>query len=384
MYLSQPIGVGFSYSTEAVGWLDIYSGNVYPTNPASLPGATFGKWPLINAGATDTTQLAAVAAYHTIQALFSSLPQFGSNLQSKSFNLWTESFGGHYGPVFCDYFYDQNQAVLNGSSDGYLLNFDTLGIGNGLIDYLTQAQSYPTFAVNNTYGIQTVNKTVHDYMKFALEMDFGCLYQISQICRRYLEAGSAATLSTKSICQEAADMCNDNVLGPFESYSPFCVYDIRADSSCPDLNPGMMVDYLNQEEIQNALGVNLSYTYVNNEVFFAFQSSGDWVYNNALVALESLLDKGVRVALYYGDADFILNWFGGEAVSLAVNYKHAEQFRTAEYAPFIVDGTEYGEVRQYSNFSFLRVYNSGHQVPSYQRESAWSFLLQIIVLTLTH
>lgn len=34
-----------------------------------------------------------------------------------------------------------------------------------------------------------------------------------------------------------------------------------------------------------------------------------------------------------------------------------------------VDGVEYGEVRQYGNFSFLRVYESGHEVPYYQRKS---------------
>ena len=97
---------------------------------------------------------------------------------------------------------------------------------------------------------------------------------------------------------------------------------------------------------------------------------------------------GVRVALYYGDADYICNWFGGEAVSKAVNYTHTaevnspspelaessmvvangdfRQFNAAGYAPFVVDGTEYGEVRQYGNFSFLRMYESGHEVPFYQ------------------
>jgi hypothetical protein len=61
-----------------------------------------------------------------------------------------------------------------------------------------------------------------------------------------------------------------------------------------------MVSYLNHPLIQNALGVNLNYTYVNNAVFLAFQASGDWVSQSALAALSRLLDNGVRVALYYG------------------------------------------------------------------------------------
>lgn len=47
------------------------------------------------------------------------------------------------------------------------------------------------------------------------------------------------------------------------------------------------------------------------------------------------------------------NWFGGQAVSLQVNYTHAEQFAATGYEPFVVDGTEYGEVRQYGNCKFF-------------------------------
>jgi carboxypeptidase C (cathepsin A) len=144
LYLSQPIGVGFSYSTEGIGWMDDWSGDVYPPNVTSLPfTGGFGRWPLINASAVDTTELAAIVAYHTIQGLFSSLPQFDSEVQSRSFNLWTESYGGHYGPVFYDYFYEQNQAIANGSVEGVVLDFDSLGIGNGLIDYAIQGTSIP-------------------------------------------------------------------------------------------------------------------------------------------------------------------------------------------------------------------------------------------------
>lgn len=42
----------------------------------------------------DTTDLAAVAAWHTLQGFYSALPQLDSDVKSKSFNLWTESYGG--------------------------------------------------------------------------------------------------------------------------------------------------------------------------------------------------------------------------------------------------------------------------------------------------
>jgi len=60
---------------------------------------------------------------------------------------------------------------------------------------------------------------------------------------------------------------------------------------------------------QNALGVNLNYTEdANDEVYYAFQQTGDFVFPNFLEDLEMLLDKQVRVALFYGDADYICNW----------------------------------------------------------------------------
>lgn len=71
--------------------------------------------------------------------------------------------------------------------------------------------------------------------------------------------------------------------------------------------------------------------------------------------------------------------FGGEAVSLAVNYTHSEQFAAAGYAPFVVDGTEYGEVRQYGNFSFLRIYEAGHEVPYYQPEASLEMFRRVLL-----
>ena len=84
------------------------------------------------------------------------------------------------------------------------------------------------------------------------------------------------------------------------------------------------------------------------------------------------------MALYYGDADYLCNWFGGEAVSLAVNYTHADAFRSAGYVPFTVDGVEYGEVRQAGNFSFLRMYESGHEVPYYQPKGSLEFFRRVL------
>ena len=106
--------------------------------------------------------------------------------------------------------------------------------------------------------------------------------------------------------------------------------------------PGYYSKYLERDDIMNALGVKINYTQSNQEIYYAFQQTGDFVWPNFLSDLEHLLSLPIRVSLIYGDADYICNWFGGEAVSEAIEYPHAKQFRNAGYVPMVVDGVEYG------------------------------------------
>ncbi|TVY83356.1 Carboxypeptidase S1-like protein B [Lachnellula suecica] len=182
-----------------------------------------------------------------------------------------------------------------------------------------------------------------------------------------------------AICTEAEDMCRDNVESPYYFYGGRGAYDIRHPYADPTPE-SYFVDYLNLPSTAAALGVDLNYTLdANNDVYYAFQETGDFIFPNFKEDLEMLLNNSVRVALIYGDADYICNWFGGEAVSLAVNYTYKEEFAASGYTPFMVDGDEYGEVRQYGNFSFLRVYESGHEVPYYQPKASLELFKRVLL-----
>jgi hypothetical protein len=87
LFLSQPVGTGFSYSQEEPGSFDPVSGGF---ENASIATPT-GRWPVINALELDTTELSAVAAYHILQGFYSALPSLDSEVKSTVFNLWTES-----------------------------------------------------------------------------------------------------------------------------------------------------------------------------------------------------------------------------------------------------------------------------------------------------
>jgi carboxypeptidase C (cathepsin A) len=74
-----------------------------------------------------------------LQAFLANLPKLDNQVKNRTFNLWTESYGGHYGPAFYDYFYEQNELIKSGDQSGVELQMDTLGIINGIIDELWQA-----------------------------------------------------------------------------------------------------------------------------------------------------------------------------------------------------------------------------------------------------
>ena len=146
------------------------------------------------------------------------------------------------------------------------------------------------------------------YAKFANEMMNGCQDQIA-LCQNAASdfpgglVGDTITQVAVSnpdldaLCSEAQSMCRDNVESPYYYYSGRGPYDIRHPYADPT-PPEYFVDYLNTAQVQNALGVNLNYTESNNDVYYAFQSTGDFIYNNFFSDLEDILASGVRVSLY--------------------------------------------------------------------------------------
>ncbi|KAH7051287.1 Alpha/Beta hydrolase protein [Macrophomina phaseolina] len=364
LYLSQPIGVGFSYATTGEGCFnetsEEYSNCTEPD----------GRYSLVDPYAYPTSYVAAEGAWHILQAFLGNLPQLEPEISNKDveFHLWTESYGGHYGPAFYDYFYDHNLAIGNGTENGTRLNMGTLGIINGIIDAKIQSPYYYIFANNNTYGIKAVNDSVYTFMENVYHMPNGCA--------DYLDSCAAADRDTfhgKVVCATASNICRGLIRNIYTSLSGRGTYDIRhpADDPTP---PDYFVDYLNLASVQQALSVNVNYTSTSSEaVAMGFGDYGDFAYPTFKSDLEGILANGVRVALFYGDADFTCNWLGGEAVSLALEFPEQEEFRQAGYSPFVVAGKEHGVVRQYGNFSFARIYDSGHEIPYYQPEASLEY-----------
>lgn len=310
----------------------------------------------------DSTVAAAEDAWKAVQTFYRSLPELNDNIKSKTFNLATQSYGGHWGPVFFNYIRNQNDA----ETDNVTLDIGALLVIQGLIDYKTQAPSYPRFARNNTHGVE-LNDTLASYMETALHMpSLGCL-DLLDVCKSSEEQYGEFSLLAAIQCNTAVSLCRNAVELIYSLNTPEQdVYDIRNHSLHPQ-PVGAWPAWLNTGEVQQALGVDFNYSGSNSvDVYGQFHITGDWVRSRPLTDLSELLESGTRVALLFGDADYILNWLGGQDLSLAVNFTGSESFRNSGYVPLVADGKRYGDTRETDIFSFTRLFDAGHDAPFYQ------------------
>ncbi|OMP81760.1 Carboxypeptidase S1-like protein A [Diplodia seriata] len=349
LFLSQPVGTGFSYSDEEVGYLDPTYLTVDATGGADEKE---GRFAVIDPTKQDNSRLAAVTAWELVQGFYSALPQLDAEIDSADFHLWTESFGGHWGPAFFTYFHSQNEMLdQKNTSTGRKLHMKSLGIVNGIVDEPTQTEYLLRFTRENTYGLTLINDTVYAHGDFALRRPGGCQEMLD-----YCASLDRESLTRRVACSQAQFVCQADVEGLYYQFGleGRGTYDIA---------------WLNTSPVQAALGVDLNYT-SSNAIYNAFSLSGDFA-APYLPDLGKLLQWDVQVSLVYGDADYICNWLGGEALSLAANWTGAERFRDAGYTDLVVDGEAYGETRQYGKLSFTRVWDAGHEVPYFQPAAAF-------------
>ena len=89
---------------------------------------------------------------------------------------------------------------------------------------------------------------------------------------------------------------------------------------------------------------------------------------SSLPTLSSLLQANhtLPIILWAGDADWICNWVGNEAVAHAVDFDGQQAFRKKPLQSYTVNGTQRGLVKSVDRFVFMRVFEAGHEVPYYR------------------
>lgn len=292
---------------------------------------------------------AAPYVWKLLQAFYAQFPQY----ENRNFGLFTESYGGHYGPEFADYFEQQNAAITSGSVSGQNIKLVALGINNGWFDATLQQKAYVDFSYNNTYK-PLISASQHT--SYLNTYNSKCAPALAQ-CK---SSGS------NSACSNSDNVCYQNIEGPLSEVADFDVYDIRAPSNDPN-PPETYATYLQNSAVVKAIGAKSKYVECANEP--GFSNTGDNS-RSFLPQLSDVVKSGVTTVVWAGDADWICNWFGGLAAADAVSYSGQSTFSSKALAPYNVAGTQGGTYKTVDNFSFLRVFGAGHEVPFYTPQLA--------------
>ncbi|KAA1073215.1 hypothetical protein PGT21_004134 [Puccinia graminis f. sp. tritici] len=318
IYIDQPVGTGYSYGTRTA----------------------------------KTTLEAMIDLYEALQ-LFLAHPLF-AKFVGRQFGVWTESYGGHYAPVLVDHILEMNFQLESSKQPGRVpIPIKSLGIGNGLTNPLVQYLSYITYAQSNPYNQSMVPK---DFIQTA-STDFstpatGC-HDLIKTCQSSLKAAS---------CRQAQSFCNRKILSRLAGDRD--VYDVRQPSTNP--YPPDLAPILNDVKFKSMIGVSptLNWTESNEDVYTDFFSTGDWMLDSSK-QLERIIDSGVRTLLYAGDADYIVNYQGVEALVTSLNTSASKGFANDNFTDWVVDGEVAGACKSAGVLSYLRVFEAGHEVPAY-------------------
>jgi hypothetical protein len=151
----------------------------------------------------------------------SRFPQYSQ--EEQNLGIWTESYGGHFGPAYAEYFEEQIHSTSNLTQENVALpiRIDTLGVINGWFDLYVQVPYYPVMAYNNTYDLQIITLAQYEEALGNWSVQGGCKDQALE-CKALLELydsldnGSNSTVN--AICSDAYLFCYEYVYNAYTAY----------------------------------------------------------------------------------------------------------------------------------------------------------------------
>ncbi|KAE9378789.1 carboxypeptidase-like protein S1 [Stipitochalara longipes BDJ] len=339
LYIDQPAGTGFSYDGVTNATVEV-----------------------------NSTAAAAPFVWKFVQAFFNQFPQY----ENRGFGIFTESYGGHYGPEFAHYFEQQNKAIGKGTINGEKVDLVALGINNGWYDAVIQERQEIEFYYKNSY-YPLINEST--YQSLIQGYNEHCLPALKRCTSAYGSDLDIACMEADVQCALAVDDPAGNAIDP-----SIDSYDIR--QSGPDWSKftplGTYQTWLTNPAIMKAIGARGNYTECSAiNIPDQFDSTGDPA-RSLLPELSEVVKCGVNVIMWAGDADMVCDWMGNEACANAVDYDDTHVFQQNEVKNYTVDGVVVGAYKAKGNLNWLRVFDSGHYVAYFQPKLALQVFEQVM------
>lgn len=317
IFLDQPVNVGYSYSS----------------------------------GSVSNTVAAGKDIYALLTLFFKQFPEYSK----QGFHISGESYAGHYIPVFAS-------EILSHKNRN--INLQSILIGNGLTDGLTQYEYYRPMACGEGGWPAVLDESQCKSMDSAYPR-----------CASLIEN----CYSSESVwsCVPASIYCNNAMIGPYQRTGQN-VYDVRRPCGDNDLcydEIDWISSYLNKKEVMKAVGAEVnSYDSCNFNINRDFLLQGDWMKPYHRV-VPGILEQ-IPVLVYAGDADYICNWLGNKAWTEALEWPGQKDYAKAELKDLKLggDGKKIGQVKSSGNFTFMRLHAGGHMVPYDQPEASADML----------
>ena len=336
LFLDQPLDVGYSYSDT---------------------GETI-----------DNSVKSAEDVYAFLQLFLTRFPKYAH----LPLTVAAESYGGHYAPHIGAEIHKKNkqlsqQASLSEFAPIVHVNLESLMIGNGLTDPQVQFSSVADYACspeNKFHLFEPDSETCQS------------LYKRAEMCSTLIE--QCYRFNTRLVCVPAALYCWGSLYGPAQDLG-VNLYDVR--QQCDHDKDGALCypqmnwieTLMNKPDIKKQFGVpsSVEFQSCNMQLNQQFMMQGDSMVNSAAL-LPPLLEDGIRVLIYAGEADFMCNAIGNHKWVLEFENPFHEEIQNATNVPLYTFSKGLKPKRagwvvkagdHAGNLTFAWIDNAGHMVP---------------------
>ncbi|KAL3849526.1 hypothetical protein ACJIZ3_011408 [Penstemon smallii] len=209
--------------------------------------------------------------YDFLQAFFKEHPQYAKN----DFYITGESYAGHYGPALAT-------RVLQGNKnkEGVNINLKGLAIGNGLTNPQIQYRAYTDYALD---------------MKLITQSDYKNLSELVSQCE---QANKLCGADDEKTCVTAFMVCNTIFNKIVDLSGGKFSFDIRkkcAGGFC--YNYSNLVNYMNLKSVRDALGVgDRNFLVCNPAVYVGMVP--DWM-KNLEVGIPAILEDRIKMFYFF-------------------------------------------------------------------------------------
>mmetsp|Transcript_1622 Transcript_1622/g.2622 ORF Transcript_1622/g.2622 Transcript_1622/m.2622 type:complete len:438 (+) Transcript_1622:1650-2963(+) len=263
--------------------------------------------------------------------------------------IFGESFGGHWVPGLAYHVLMYN--ARSNVTGRVHLPLKGIGMGDPWTDPYTQSQKYAEYAYN-TGLINSDQKTIIESYENQVVAKINA--------GKWLEAEADWEESYDLIVQYSGGVNVYNM-------RKYGKYDMSA-----------MSKWLNLEATKELLHVPTSRHWIecNNDVYNAFKSD---IMHTVANLMPYILDN-IRVLVYNGQDDLIVNSPGTELMIESLQWKDIRKFQEAKRNVWRVEGEVAGYAQSYNNLNYVFILKSGHMAPHDQpfnaREMVYKFVNQ--------